>query len=107
MMIKPGISELSKCVDSRYTLVAMAAKRARMIGNERTSDEEAHEMEKPVSQAAEEISTGKVGYVRSSGIAKAKAYEDEKQAAIMSLSNGEENGSAGEDTQEGGENTEE
>ena len=32
MMIKPGISELSKCVDSRYTLVTMAAKRARMIG---------------------------------------------------------------------------
>ena len=25
MMIKPGISELSKCVDSRYTLVTMAA----------------------------------------------------------------------------------
>ena len=36
MMIKPGISELSKCVDSRYTLVTMAAKRARMIGEERT-----------------------------------------------------------------------
>ncbi len=28
MMIKPGISDLSKCVDSRYTLVTMAAKRA-------------------------------------------------------------------------------
>ena len=33
MMIKPGISELSKCVDSRYTLVTMAAKRARMIAD--------------------------------------------------------------------------
>ena len=33
MMIKPGISDLSKCVDSRYTLVTMAAKRARMIGD--------------------------------------------------------------------------
>ena len=32
MMIKPGISELSRCVDSRYTLVTMAAKRARMLG---------------------------------------------------------------------------
>lgn len=91
MMIKPGITELSKCVDSRYTLVTMAAKRARMIGSERTSDEEAHDLEKPVSQAAEEIMEGKVGYVRSSGIAKAKAYEDEKQAAILSMSNAGEN----------------
>lgn len=86
MMIKPGISELSKCVDSRYTLVAMAAKRARMIGNERTSDEEAHGAEKPVSVAAGEIITGKVGYVRSGAIERAKAWEDEKQAAILSLS---------------------
>lgn len=86
MMIKPGISELSKCVDSRYTLVAMAAKRARMIGNERTSDEEAHGTDKPVSVAASEIITGKVGYVRSGAIERAKAWEDEKQAAILSLS---------------------
>lgn len=85
MMIKPGISELSKCVDSRYTLVAMAAKRARMIGNERTSDEEAHGSEKPVSVAADEIISGKVGYVRSGAIERAKAWEDEKQAAILSL----------------------
>lgn len=90
MMIKPGISELSKCVDSRYTLVAMAAKRARMIGNERTSDEEAHGAEKPVSVAADEIITGKVGYVRSEAIERAKAWEDEKQAAILSLGNNTE-----------------
>lgn len=42
MMIKPGISELSKCVDSRYTLVTMAAKRARMIGEERMHDMDAY-----------------------------------------------------------------
>ena len=85
MMIKPGITELSKCVDSRYTLVAMAAKRARMIGKERTSDEEAHGVEKPVTIAADEIMDGKIGYVRSGAIERAKAWEDEKQAAIMSL----------------------
>ena len=90
MMIKPGISELSKCVDRRYTLVAMAAKRERMIGNERTSDEEAHGAEKPVSIAADEIISGKVGYVRSGAIERAKAWEDEKQAAILSLSNNSE-----------------
>ena len=95
MMIKPGISELSKCVDSRYTLVARAAKRARMIGNERTSDEEAHGAEKPVSIAADEIISGKVGYVRSGAIERAKAWEDEKQAAILSLSNSNEEEEAG------------
>ena len=42
MMIKPGISDLSKCVDSRYTLVTMAAKRARMIGEERMHDMDAY-----------------------------------------------------------------
>ena len=96
MMIKPGITELSKCVDSRYTLVAMAAKRARMIGNKRTSDEEAHGAEKPVTIAADEIMTGKIGYVRSGAIERAKAWEDEKQAAIMSL------GSTSDDTEEEG-----
>ena len=43
MMIKPGITELSKCVDSRYTLVTMAAKRARMIGGH--SDEDDYEID--------------------------------------------------------------
>ena len=51
MMIKPGISELSKCVDSRYTLVTMAAKRARMIGEERMHYMDAYGDEKPVSVA--------------------------------------------------------
>ena len=64
MMIKPGISDLSKCVDSRYTLVTMAAKRARMIGEERMHDMDAYGDEKPVSVAAEEIVEGKVGYVQ-------------------------------------------
>ena len=85
MMIKPGISELSKCVDSRYTLVTMAAKRARMIGEERM-----HGDEKPVSVAAEEIVEGKVGYVRSEAIKRAKAWEDEKVAAILSLNSNDD-----------------
>ena len=41
MMTKPSITELDRSVDSRYTLVAMAAKRARMIGHERMKKEEA------------------------------------------------------------------
>ena len=84
MMIKPGISELSKCVDSRYTLVTMAAKRARMIGEERMHDMDAYGDEKPVSVAAEEIVEGKVGYVRSEAIKRAKA------AAILSLNSNDD-----------------
>ncbi len=89
MMIKPGISELSKCVDSRYTLVSMAAKRARMIGKARMEDYEAFGDGKPVTIASDEIITGKVGYVRSEAIARAQAWEDEKAANILSLSNNE------------------
>ena len=40
--------------------------------------------------AADEIISGKVGYVRSGAIERAKAWEDEKQAAILSLSNNTE-----------------
>lgn len=65
MMIKPGISELQKCVDSRYTLVTMASKRARMLGGKGT-DEPEKQAAKPVSEAVQEIADGKVGYVRRS-----------------------------------------
>ena len=90
MMIKPGISELSKCVDSRYTLVTMAAKRARMIGEENADNAERDGIEKPVSVAADEIISGKVGYVRSEAIERAKIWADEKAAAILSMSASEE-----------------
>lgn len=63
MMIKPGISELSRCVDSRYTLVTMAAKRARMIG-ENSEEAKTDESLKPVSKAVQEIAEGRVSYVR-------------------------------------------
>lgn len=61
MMIKPGITELSKKVDSRYTLVSMAAKRVRMLGN---SEELELEDIKPIAKAVEEIADGKVQYTR-------------------------------------------
>lgn len=86
MMIKPGITELSRCVDSRYTLVTMAAKRARMIG-EKTEDVNGKWVaNKPVSIAADEIAAGKIGYVRSDAIRQAQEYEEEKAAAIQSYS---------------------
>ena len=66
MMIEPGISKLSKCADSRYTLVVMAAKRARMIGAHEADEEKTGKKHiiKPVSEAVQEIADGKVGYIR-------------------------------------------
>ena len=86
MMIKPGITELSRCVDSRYTLVSMAAKRARMIGEKTEENDGDFVTAKPVSIAADEISQGKIGYVRSEAIKAAEEYEAEKAAAIQSYS---------------------
>lgn len=65
MIIKPGISTLEKCVDDgcRYILVTMAAKRARMIGENKEALA-AVESKKAVSAAVAEIASGKVGYTR-------------------------------------------
>lgn len=62
-MIKPPLTELEKHVDSKYTLVTLAAKRAREIidGAEplvRVTTT------KPVSIALEEIAEGDITYVR-------------------------------------------
>jgi len=99
MMVEPGITQLDKCVDSRYTLVSMAAKRARMIGTEQAQAKEGMDpkdikdmnFEKPVSLAVGEIANGKVGYVRSDSVARAERYEEEKLAAIQMAENGEAN----------------
>ena len=84
MMVKPGITELDRCVDSRYTLVSVVAKRARMIGAERNASDAPYDetLEKPVTQAVNELSQGIVGYVRSEAIQKAREYEEEKMEAL-------------------------
>lgn len=84
MMVKPGITELDRCVDSRYTLVSVVAKRARMIGEERNNSDGPYDktLDKPVTQAVNELSQGVVGYVRSEAIQKARAYEEEKLEAL-------------------------
>lgn len=104
MMTKPGITELSKCVDSRYTLVTMAAKRARMIGEE-LHDADVYDAgaDKPVTTAVQEIAEGKVGYVRSEAVQRAEEWEAEKYAAILSL-NGESEEVRGEESSEDDEN---
>ncbi|HEY8463219.1 MAG TPA: DNA-directed RNA polymerase subunit omega [Bacillota bacterium] len=57
-MIYPSLDELLKSVDSRYSLVAAAAKRARQIMEESHSDEE--KSIKAVSLALNEIAAQKV-----------------------------------------------
>ena len=62
-MIEPGINSLLDKVDSRYTLVVAAAKRARQL------TEGAHKLtdcdsEKPVTVAINEIDEHKITYIR-------------------------------------------
>jgi DNA-directed RNA polymerase subunit omega len=67
-MIEPAIGSLLKKVDSRYTLVVAAAKRARQIADG------SHKLtkcssDKPVTIAINEINENKITYVRTkSGI---------------------------------------
>ena len=63
MIIKPGISALEKCVEDgcRYVLVTMAAKRARMLG-ENDDSTVVCDSDNLVSKAVSEISCGKIGY---------------------------------------------
>lgn len=86
MMIKPGINALSSCADSRYTLVTMAAKRARMIG-ENGEGLVPCDVHKPVSIAVAEIAAGKVGYIRHD----AKKEKEEKNSYndFISAANGD------------------
>lgn len=66
MMTKPPLTELEDKVDSKYTLVTLAAKRAREIIRAQKGDEVQEEVElrKPVSIAMEEIASGDVTYIR-------------------------------------------
>lgn len=62
-MKQPSLDDLMKQVDSKYTLVVAAAKRARMIteGADRLVDSESY---KAVTVALEEIASDKVRYQR-------------------------------------------
>lgn len=62
-MLYPSINELKKKVDSRYTLVILAAKRARDILSGKPVLTEA-QTEKPVSIAANEIAEDLITYKR-------------------------------------------
>lgn len=62
-MLYPSINELLEKVDSRYTLVLLASKRARQLveGDKAFSDTKS---KKAVSIAVQEIVEGKITYTR-------------------------------------------
>lgn len=62
-MQQPTLDELMEKVDSRYTLVVVAAKRARVL-TERGSAKVNGAANKPVIAALKEIAQNKVGYKR-------------------------------------------
>ena len=62
-MLYPSINSLLKKVDSRYTLVVLAAKRARQL-NQEGSKNDGHDATKSVSVAIKEIEEGKIKYIR-------------------------------------------
>lgn len=58
-MKQPSLDELMKRVDSRYTLVVMAAKRARLLTG---AEENEANGSKPVTKALQEIANGKIKF---------------------------------------------
>ncbi|MDD4239789.1 MAG: DNA-directed RNA polymerase subunit omega [Desulfotomaculaceae bacterium] len=62
-MNAPTLDELMEKVDSRYTLVVVTAKRARVL-TERGSDKDDDVFSKPVTAALKEIAHNKIGYIR-------------------------------------------
>lgn len=61
-MKQPSLDVLMQKVDSKYTLVVAAAKRAREITENLNSS--GPKGQKPVTQALNEIASGRVKYVR-------------------------------------------
>lgn len=63
MLISPPIDEIKQKADSRYTLVIMAAKRARDLVAEKPALVDINN-NVPISIAAEEIAEGEITYRR-------------------------------------------
>lgn len=63
-MLYPSINELRKQADSKYTLVILAAKRARKIISGEPPLDASEDPEKPVSVAAREIVNEWITYQR-------------------------------------------
>lgn len=58
MMLYPSVDSLKGKVDSKYTLVTLAAKRAREMQEKKNELLEAYRSEKTVGRALEEVAAG-------------------------------------------------
>ncbi|MFZ5648502.1 MAG: DNA-directed RNA polymerase subunit omega [Bacillota bacterium] len=64
-MIQTALDQLMQKVDSRYTLVVIAAKRARKLTEKSESDKNSgFAVRKPVTEALKEIAQGRIRYRR-------------------------------------------
>lgn len=73
-MLYPSVDKLKSQIDSKYSLVALASKRARQLhehGDEKLSS---YKSAKPVGKALEEIATGALKLEKQDAMA---IYEDE------------------------------
>lgn len=64
MMVKPLLKDLEKHVDSKYTLVTLAAKRARELTDGDPALVNDVDSDKSVSVALHEIAENKIGFAR-------------------------------------------
>ena len=67
MLLYPSVNTLNDKTDSRYSLVMLAAKRARDLVDGKSAIT-AEESERPVSQAAKEIAEDLISYSRPEGL---------------------------------------
>lgn len=59
-MLYPSVDELKKQIDSKYSLVSLASKRARQMQEEGGERLEKYVSYKPVGRALEEVAQGKL-----------------------------------------------
>ncbi len=74
-MLYPSINDLSKKVDSKYTLVVMTSKRARKI-IDGSKPLVASPIDKPVTIAVNEIENDCIRYTRDESVMKEKIEEE-------------------------------
>jgi DNA-directed RNA polymerase subunit omega len=73
-MLYPSVDNLKKQVDSKYSLVSLASKRARQMQEEGGEKLDSYVSYKPVGRALEEVAAGALKKVEQDASA---VYEDE------------------------------
>lgn len=73
-MLYPSVDELKKQIDSKYSLVSLASKRARQMQEEGGEKLDSYVSYKPVGRALEEVASGKLSKEAQDATA---VYEDE------------------------------